>query len=286
MTRERVRWPAVVDRAREIVEGYTPLKVTLRQVMYRLASEGVLPHTPPMYRRLSSQLAKARREGRFPDLIDTLREVHVPAAWPDLDTFLSEAPAWFRLDRTEGQQHALYVAAEKDTLRQLLTDWLAPYGIPVLVVRGFGSQSYVDVVRDRTAGDPREAHLAYVGDFDCSGEDVERDWVERTGCWSRVTRVLLTHEQAQEYALPATAGKRDDPRWPAFARRYGFDIDHPVQWEVEALEPDELQRLVLAAVTPYVDRDVLAEQIAREEQQRRALADFLGGWDAAGGRGS
>ncbi|UXY33176.1 hypothetical protein [Streptomyces sp. HUAS TT20] len=283
MARERVRWPAVVDRARQIVLGYAPLKVTLRQVMYRLASEGILPHTPPMYRRLSSHLAKARREGRFPDLIDTLREVHVPEAWPDAGAFLREVPDWFRLDRTEGQEHALYVAAEKDTLRQLLTDWLAPFGIPVLVVRGFGSQSYVDVVRDRTTRDPREAHLAYVGDFDCSGEDVERDWVERTGCWSRVTRVLLTHAQVQGYTLPATEGKRDDPRWPAFARRYGFDIDRPVQWEVEALEPDELQRMVLAAVDPYIDRGVLAEQMAREEQQRRALSDFLGGWGAAGG---
>ncbi|MFG2480886.1 hypothetical protein [Streptomyces fagopyri] len=71
------------------------------------------------------------------------------------------------------------------------------------------------------------------------------------------------------------------PKSPAFARRYGFD--HPVQWEVEALEPDELQRLVLAAVAPYVDRGVLAEQMDREEQQRRALFDFLGGWGAAGG---
>jgi len=84
--------------------------------------------------------------------------------------------------------------------------------------------------------------------------------------------------------LPATEGKRGDPRWPAFARRYGFGIDRPVQWEVEALEPAELQRLVLAAVDPYVDRGVLAEQIVREEQQRRALSGFLGGWDAAGGR--
>ncbi|MFD9099039.1 hypothetical protein [Streptomyces collinus] len=154
------------------------------------------------------------------------------------------------------------------------------------MVRGFGSQSYVDVVRDRTAADPRQAHLAYVGDFDASGSDIERDWVERTGCWSWVTRVLLTQDQVQRYALPATEGKRNDPRWPAFTRRHGFDVDHPVQWEVEALEPDELQRLVLAAVDPYIDRDVLDEQIAREEQQRRALADFLSGWDAASGTSS
>ncbi|MFE1559421.1 hypothetical protein ACFW6V_31090 [Streptomyces sp. NPDC058734] len=90
----------------------------------------------------------------------------------------------------------------------------------------------------------------------------ERDWVERTGWWSSVNRVPLTYEKARAYGLPATEGKRCDPRWPPFAR-YGFDIEHPLQQEVEALEPNELQRLVLAAVDPYIDRDVLAQQIAR-----------------------
>ncbi|MEU0256527.1 hypothetical protein ABZ299_29520 [Streptomyces sp. NPDC006184] len=248
-----------------------------------MVSEGALPHTAPMYRRLSAQLAKARREGRFPDLIDTVREVHVPPAWTGADAFVAEMPSWFRLDRTEGQEHALYVAAEKDTLRQQLTGWLADAGIPVLVVRGFGSQSYADIVHDRVTADPRDAVLLVVGDFDCSGEDIERDWVARTGCWSHTERVLLTYEQMRAYELPATEGKRVDPRWPAFARRYAFDPRRPVQWEVEALEPAELRRLVLAAVDPYVDRDVLARQIAREEEQRRALAAFLDGWDAAGG---
>ncbi|RPF43596.1 hypothetical protein EDD96_0086 [Streptomyces sp. Ag109_G2-6] len=64
-----------------------------------------------------------------------------------------------------------------------------------------------------------------------------------------MTRVLLTYEQVRAYGLPATEGRSGDPRWPAFARRYGLDPRRrPVQWEVEALEPDELQRLVLAAV--------------------------------------
>lgn len=57
MTRERIRWPVVVDRAREIVESYQG-GVMLRQVIYRLASAGVLPHTPSMYRHLSSHLAR------------------------------------------------------------------------------------------------------------------------------------------------------------------------------------------------------------------------------------
>jgi hypothetical protein len=147
-----------------------------------------------------------------------------------------------------------------------LTRWPADAGIPVLLVRGFGSQSYADVVHDRVTADPRVAALLGGGDFDCSGEDIEQDWVARTGCWSHTERVLLICEQVRAYELPATGSKRGDPRWPAFARRYGFDPRCPVQWEVEALEPAEPRLLVLAAVDP----DVLARQIAREEAQRRA----------------
>ncbi|MEU7723086.1 hypothetical protein [Streptomyces tibetensis] len=68
---------------------------------------------------------------------------------------------------------------------------------------------------NRTLVKPRRM----VGDFDCSGEDIERDWMARTGCWSHTERVLLTYEQVRAYELPATEGKRGDPRWPAFARQ-------------------------------------------------------------------
>lgn len=64
MAGERVRWPAVVERARQIVDRLRG-RCHLRQVMYRLVSEGALPHTAPMYRWLSSRLASARREGHF-----------------------------------------------------------------------------------------------------------------------------------------------------------------------------------------------------------------------------
>lgn len=49
---------------------------------------------------------------------------------------------------------------------------------------------------------------------------------------------------------------------------------------IDMHSPD--RRPVLAAVAPYVDRGVLAEQIEREEEQRRALSAFLGSWGASG----
>ncbi|MGW2492121.1 hypothetical protein ACWCV9_33570 [Streptomyces sp. NPDC001606] len=81
----------------------------------------------------------------------------------------------------------------------------------------------------------------------------------------------------------AAQGKGNDPRWKGFARQYGFDVREPVQWEVEALPPEELHRLVLDALAPYVDPRILAQQIAREEEQRRARAAFVRRWGAAEG---
>jgi hypothetical protein len=47
----------------------------------------VLPHTPSTYRHLSSHLARARQEGRFPDLIEVgcgLGDFREPALRPSL----------------------------------------------------------------------------------------------------------------------------------------------------------------------------------------------------------
>lgn len=63
-----------------------------------------------------------------------------------------------------------------------------------------------------------------------------------------------------------------------FAARHDLDPARPVQWEVEALDPTELHRLVLAAVAPYIDQTVLADRIAEEERQRGQLQAFTDGW--------
>ncbi|WP_432190329.1 hypothetical protein [Streptomyces sp. Tue6028] len=45
-----------------------------------------------------------------------------------------------------------------------------------------------------------------------------------------------------------------------------------------------MQRLVLAAVDPYIDRQILAQQFAREEEQRRDLAPFRAALASCGRR--
>ncbi|MFI9206383.1 hypothetical protein [Streptomyces sp. NPDC053048] len=268
--------------ARHIVGEYPPRSVTLRQVHYRCATAGAIPNTTSAYKRLSSLIAQARRDGTFPDLIDSTREVHRPQAFADVGDMLRCMPDFFRLDRRRGQRVNLYVAAEKDTLRVQFTGWLEDYGIPVVIARGFSSQSYVQDVADAVRADGRDSVLLYVGDLDASGEDIERDWLERTACWDRVERVALNMAQVRERDIPAAVGKRTDSRWPAFAARHGLDVRYPVQWEVEALPPEELKQLVMAAVHRYFDRAVWESVLADEEEQREQLRRFVGRWRPAG----
>lgn len=58
-------------------------------------------------------------------------------------------------------------------------------------------------------------HLAYLGDLDASGTDIERDWVARTDCWDHVTRIAVTFDQVADFRLPPAEGKPGDPRRPA-----------------------------------------------------------------------
>ncbi|MFD9724595.1 hypothetical protein [Streptomyces sp. NPDC059072] len=51
-----------------------------------------------------------------------------------------------------------------------------------------------------------------------------------------------------------------------------------MQWEVEALDPAELQLLVLDSVAPHVDGAVLNDVIAEEQRQRDRLREFTGAW--------
>ncbi len=43
--------------------------------------------------------------------------------------------------------------------------------------------------------------LLYGGDYDPSGEDIDRDFEKRTNCWDIVKRVALTAEQVKKYGL-------------------------------------------------------------------------------------
>ncbi|MDP8928542.1 MAG: hypothetical protein M3O70_08220 [Actinomycetota bacterium] len=272
----RLNWPPIILRAAEVVRSYDT-GVTLRQCFYRLVAEGLLPNTQNYYRGLSKRTAEARRQGTFPDFVDTTRHIHRPYWYRDVPEALSELARDYRRDRTEGQEATVCLGVEKRGIVAQLNSWFGDLGVPVLELGGYASQTYVDDVRRDVDMYARPAVLLYAGDHDPSGAaDVEgsigSDFLARTGCWAKVVRVALTVQQIDAHGLPPQMGKERDPRAAAFMARYG-DL---VQVELDALPPDTLQGLFADAIADFWNDDAYMYAMEREDGERRrlrALAD-------------
>jgi len=274
-------WSYILDHAADIVRSYST-RVTLRQLFYRLVADQTLRNTRSEYNQLSSQTAKARRNGYFPDLMDRTRSIQ--RMYP-LFQSTEEANAWlkqrYRRDRTEGQEYSLYLAVEKAGIVNQLNEWFGyPLGIPILPLQGYSSQTFVDdvvydtgahyanLIGDKQPGqDFRPTVVIYAGDFDPSGEDIDRDFNERTSCWDHVHRIALNPEQIDEYDLPPAMGKASDSRASQFVARHG----ELIQVELDALDPNDLRALYQDAIDMYWDEDAHAKVMELEKQERDSL---------------
>jgi hypothetical protein len=139
-----LKWPAIIAAARDIIESYDTA-VTLRQLFYRLVAAVLLPNTIGADKPTLGPHAEARRDGTFPDLIDNTRWIHEPYWYRDPAEALRELARNYRRNRTESQDVSIFLATEKRGLVEQLDGWFSdPYGIPVLPLGGWSSQSFID----------------------------------------------------------------------------------------------------------------------------------------------
>ena len=285
MTEDRRSWAPIVERAAEIVRSYD-IRVTLRQLFYRCVSEKLLPNTQTAYKSLSSHTAKLRRTGEFPALFDAGRRVVQSTYFADPNHAMRSLMSWYRLDRTLGQDHQVWLGVEKNALSGLLTEWFDDYGVPVLPLGGYSSEGIDRVVRERVEDDGRPAVLIYAGDFDTSGLDIGRNFIEQTDRWDRAIRIALSEQQVLDMSLIVQEGKAADSRAPGFIAAhplihslYDFGRDAkgrrvPVQVELDAVDPQVLHDLYEDALREFWDDD--AAQEVRDQED--ADLSTLRGW--------
>ncbi|UQX09607.1 hypothetical protein [Candidatus Mycobacterium methanotrophicum] len=265
-------WTRIVREAGRIVEGYDT-SVTLRQLFYRLVSRELISNTENDYNYLSAKTAEARRQGLFPALVDQTSNIVVPQTFSSPDDARSYLSKSYCRDRTAGQEVSLYLGTEKAGFKAQLWESFGDFGIPILPLGGYASQTYVDGIAEHADRQRRPAVLIYAGDFDGSGEDIYRDFVQRTDCWTEHRQIALTPEQIEEYQLPVLPGKETDTRSKDHALRHGFDS--AVQVEMDALDPTVLRGLYQGAIDDFWDDDAYDAAVAAEDADRAVLGGLV-----------
>jgi hypothetical protein len=174
-------------------------------------------------------------------------------------------------DRSEGQPVSIYLVVEKRGMVNQLWSWFGDLSVTIVALGGYASQSLCDEVKRDVRRQGRPAILLYAGDHDSSGEDIYRDFLARTDCWKETRRIALTPEQVTEYELPEYAPTddelrklQDDPRAKTFEQRHGS----LVQYELDALPPDELRYLYRTAIDEFWDEAAYQDVLQREAEER------------------
>lgn len=267
----RISWPDLLDVARGLVSseiatvGVAP---TLRRLHYLLVSDAQArglgyTNTVPAYKTLSDRTARAREAGDFPALVDRGRSVAHGGGFDSMSEALWALYYQFTLDRRQGLAASIVVVAEKDGIIPLIRrhfDWL-----DVTATKGYASVTHAETL----AG---YEHAVYVGDFDPSGVDIDRDLSDRA--FLDVHRVALTPGQIDEHSLPPMPAKTTDSRLGSMQAMYG-DV---MQVEIDALPSTVLLDLIRDKVAELGEveidddyRPVMPELDKRELRIRRHL---------------
>lgn len=252
------------------MQGY---ELTLRQAYYQLVARGYIENNERSYKNIGSLINDGRLAGLIDwnSITDRTRNLRNRAHWDQPQDVIYSAKYSYLLDKWEGQPNYVEVWVEKDALIDIVGQACRPLDTPHFSCRGYTSQSEMWSAAQRFIRQKnREArYIIHLGDHDPSGIDMTRDIQERLemfGADVYVKRVALTMNQVTTYNPPPNPAKITDSRCGKYIDQYGEE-----SWELDALEPQMLTKLITNEVTALRDDAIYQAICEREEAEKREL---------------
>jgi hypothetical protein len=273
---ERIDWKGVIiPRVKELLGSFS-YRPTLRQIFYRLVAALLIPNTETTYKSLSRSTVLAREEAIidplcFEDRVRTSEGGDYGYDSPDefidgLVDELRDAPDRYTRPMWTTQQTMPIIWLEKDALFTPINTIASRYRVKVYAARGYSSfTSVYEAAQDIDGAMPTK--VLQLTDFDPSGEDMVRDLKDRLTRYGaadfELEKIALTSDQVSTLGLPPMPAKKSDPRYERFAASYGDQVV-----ELDAIPPDELERIVSAAIESLIDQAAWNAEIEKARQER------------------
>jgi hypothetical protein len=247
--------------------------MTVRQVFYRLVSQGAIAKTETEYKATAGRLlTEMRVSGEIPFawIADNTRWQRKPQTYGSLEQALQRTAETYRRSLWDELPVYVEVWLEKDALAGVLYQVTAAWDVPLMVTRGYPSLSFMHGAAEyiRECGKP--THIYYVGDHDPSGVDIPRNVEARLREFAPLAeihfkRVAVTSAQITHWGLPTRPTKATDSRSARFA---GESV------EVDAIPAQQLRALVERCITQHVDGATL-EALRESEAAERETLDWV-----------
>ncbi|ASD51936.1 DNA topoisomerase [Pseudomonas phage PspYZU01] len=274
----------LIDYMNELIgeyqrQGYV---MTVRQLYYQLVARDVIPNTLADYKRVASIINDAKLAGLmdWDAITDRTRDFVGNSHWTSPARIIRGAANSYGEDMWLDQPARVFVIIEKEALVGIMERVCQEHDVPLMAARGYPSGSVLREFAENQVlpaiQSGQEVHILHLGDHDPSGIDMTRDIVERMemftfGDLSRanVTRLGLNMPQIEELSPPENPAKTTDSRFDGYKRQFGTS-----SWELDALPPDYLHRLVDEEVNKIKDQRMWDAAVNRVEARRAELTQL------------
>ncbi|QDT34084.1 toprim domain-containing protein [Thalassoglobus polymorphus] len=255
---------------------------TLRGWMYRVVSAGWLPSTDNKhYRRIGRIATRLREEGVVPFswLVDGVRSTQKPSSWAGLDDYADVVAESYRKDFWAGMDDYIHVIVEKDAMAGVLSPITREYDVALSPIRGYSSLSFAHEIASTWNKVDKPIYCYFLGDFDPSGFDLERDIKDKldrytTGCEVHWIRLGVNVEDFEEFDLLPLKTKPGDKRAAAFIQEHGSQCA-----ELDAIPSSAIRQRLRDAIEshiPHEEWEKLKEVERTEKETFKATLKKLG----------
>ena len=275
----------MIENINKILNDYRTMgyRLTLRQLYYQLVSRDIIPNTDRSYKNIGSLVSNGRQAGLidWKMIEDRNRGTVYPPHWENPGEIIESAANQFRIDKWENQEYHIEVMVEKDALSGILEPVCRRLDVRLTANKGYSSSSMMYEIGKRIENrnsDLKDIVILYLGDHDPSGIDMTRDIEDRLYMYSsmvyfEIKRLALNWDQIEMWNPPENPAKITDSRYKKYLSEYGKS-----SWELDAVEPRTLAKLVEDAVMEYIDQEIWDEDIEKEKSMINELLEFSSKW--------
>lgn len=229
------------------------------------------------YNKVQSQVLKLRREGRlsYSDIADATRWMRKPRTHDSVENALRDTARFYRKSLWADTEDYIEIWIEKDALAGVIYPITSLYDVPLMVTRGFSSETFAYEAIAARQDDDRTYSVYYLGDFDRAGRDGAnslREKLERFAAEEGIDlvfeQIAVTEEQILDWDLPT----REPKRKSAADKRWEYDF----ACELDAIPPDQLRELVESFINQHLPQDKLRILKVAEQSEREIIQRLVG----------
>jgi len=255
----------------EIVNSYRC--ATVRQIFYQAVTKSIIEKTEKGYKLVCRLLLEMRRDGDIPHwkIADNTRVMRKPKTYSGLAGMLENVRETYRRSIWADEDCYCEIWTEKDALSGVLWDVTWQWDVPLMISRGFASESFLYSAATAIEAQGKPTFIYYFGDRDPSGVLIDKS-IEHglrrlaPNCDIEFKRVAVTDEQIEQYSLPTRPTKLSGNK---HAKNFEGD-----SVEVDAIAPDELQRIATDCIIQHIDGDRYDRLMKVEEAERETLREI------------